>query len=259
MPQRYFLEIAYNGKQYSGWQVQPNNVTVQSTITEAISTLLNSQTSVTGCGRTDSGVHASQYFLHFDTDQPLPDQFAYRLNTMLPKDIHSKRLIENFPEGAHARFDATYRAYDYYIHFEKNPFKYELSCLFPAIPLDIESMQEVVALLPTYTDFPMLCKTGGDNKTTLCTIYKTELIYDELGKTMRFHVAANRFLRGMVRRMVGLLMMVGKGKISVVEFKAVMDKKESQFKYNHSVPGHGLYLSEVRYDFIEDTKAPKPV
>lgn len=246
---RYFLEISYNGTAYCGWQVQPNGVSVQGTVNQALSTILNEPIHCVGCGRTDAGVHASQFFLHFNANNELPKLFDLRMNRFLPKDIAVHRVITELPEKAHTRFDATYRAYDYYIHFFKNPFKDELSWHYNWLPLNFEAMRQAADLLLQYEDFEMFCKTGGSNKTTLCTIFKTELVLDEDGKGLRFHIAANRFLRGMVRRIVGILMAVGKEKISIEALKAVMDK-EAKFPFHPSAPPQGLYLSEVKYDYI---------
>lgn len=246
---RYFIEIAYKGTDYSGWQIQPNGITVQETINQALSTILNEPISCMGCGRTDAGVHASQFFLHFDAKNALPKLFHSRLNKFLPKNIAVKRIHENIPQEAHTRFDATYRAYDYHVHFHKNPFKNELSWYYNWLPLNIEAMKEAADLLLQYEDFEMFCKTGGNNKTTLCTIFKTELLVDMEAGTLQFHIAANRFLRGMVRRIMGMLMAVGKEKVSIEVFKAVMDKK-AKFPLNPSAPPQGLYLCEVRYDYV---------
>ena len=201
MPQRYFLEIAYHGKNYIGWQVQPTGISVQAKINEAMSLFLRETVNVVGCGRTDTGVHASTFFLHFDADTPLPDDLMNRLNRFLPPDIAVKRLITQIPANTHARFDAIYRAYDYHIHFNKNPFLTEFSFFFPWRPLNMEVIQQAIELLPQYTDFRMFCKTGAGSKTTLCNLYKAEMHLNETNGTLRFHIAANRFLRGMVRRM----------------------------------------------------------
>lgn len=253
MPQRFFLEIAYHGKNYIGWQVQPTGVSVQSKVNDALSLFLKEPINVVGCGRTDTGVHASQFFLHFDAENPLPDDLMNRLNRYMPPDIAVKRIITQIPPNAHARFDATYRAYDYYLHFDKSPFLTEFSFFFPWRPINMEVMQQAIALLPQYTDFRMFCKSGAGSKTTLCNLYKAELHLNETTGTMRFHLAANRFLRGMVRRIVGCLLFMGKDKISLEEFMEVMDKRKNQFpKINISVPPQGLFLSEVRYPYLNE-------
>ena len=242
---RYFMEIAYDGTDFCGWQVQPDKVSVQSTIDEAISTIFNETLHCTGCGRTDSGVHASKFFLHFDSTQTVPpENFLNRINKFLPKSI---AVFDVFESDKHARFDATYRAYDYFLHFKKTPFKNQFSFFFPFRPVDVEKMKTAFALLSNYTDFSPFEKSNSSSKTSICQIYKTDIIFDEQAHSMRIHIAANRFLRGMVRRVVGSLLMVGVGKISLEEFKTVMDN-QGTFSYNISVTGRGLFLSEVRYD-----------
>lgn len=257
MKKRYFLEIAYNGKNFHGWQQQHENskaITVQDMLTAALRHQLKiADLSVVGCGRTDAGVHASQYFVHFecDKDKVLPDNLVFRLNRMLNNDILVKRLIDGLPDNAHARYDATYRAYTYHIHFEKNPFLGDFSYHYPFLPLDFGAMQEAAALMLRYDDFPMFCKTGGGSKTTLCNLYKTALALDETQKTLQFHIAANRFLRGMVRLTVGTLLCVGKHKISLKEFKRVLDEKHNRFEsMNIAAPPQGLFLCEVRYPYV---------
>ncbi len=248
---RYFLEIAYHGKNYCGWQIQPNKPTVQQTLCEALSVICNSQIEVTGCGRTDSGVHASQFFVHFDVVE-LPGNFLHRLNRFLPKDIAAKRVLDDVPATAHTRFDAFYRAYTYQVHFEKSPFLHEQSFFFPWKLLNREAMQQVCQGLTQYTHFPMFCKSGGSAKTDICHIYKAKLVFNDEQGTMFFHIAANRFLRGMVRRIMGCLLMVGKNKISVDEFQMVMDNRKKKFeKMNISVPPQGLFLVEVRYPYVK--------
>ncbi len=249
---RYFLEISYKGTAYCGWQVQPNGISVQDTINQSLSTLINEPIHCVGCGRTDAGVHANQFYLHFDASNELPKMFLSRLNKMFPKDIAVKQLISDLPPKAHTRFDATYRAYDFYVHFYKNPFKNELSWYYNWLPLNFEAMQQAVDLLLQYEDFVMFCKTGGSNKTTLCQVFKTELEVNKSEGMLRFHIAANRFLRGMVRRIMGMLIAVGKEKISIAEFKAVMDR-EAEFPFNPSAPPQGLYLSEVRYGYVSSS------
>ena len=251
---RYFIELAYNGKTYHGWQMQQNGTSVQATLDDALSKLLRTPTFCVGCGRTDAGVHASKYYAHFDTENPIDDStlFLFKINRILDQYIAIKRLIEQVPPNAHARFDATYRAYDYYIHFQKNPFNDDFSYYYAWLPLDIAAMQQAANMLLNYNDFPMFCKTGGGAKTTLCTIYKSELHYNSQAQTLHFHIAANRFLRGMIRLIVGALLMVGKQKLSLVEFKQTLENKDFRFaKLNISAPPQGLFLSEVRYPYIE--------
>jgi len=242
---RYFLQIAYDGTNYSGWQMQPNKVSVQSTIDEALSTIFNEPLAhCTGCGRTDSGVHASDFYLHFEASNPIPENFVYRINKYLATDITVKRIFEC---DRHSRFDATYRAYDFHIHFDKNPFKHRFSFFFPYKPLDIPKMQRVAASLVNYKDFKPFEKSKSSSKTSICQMYECALFYDEQTQSLRLHLAANRFLRGMVRRITGAVLMVGVGKISESTFKEVMDTTGA-FSLNVSVPPNGLFLSEVRYE-----------
>lgn len=242
---KYFLEIAYFGRAYHGWQVQPDRVSVQSTLEDALSTIYNQKITTVGCGRTDSGVHAKQFFAHFITEADIPDKFIYRINKMLPMSIEVKRIYE-VEDWMHARYRANYRAYEYYIHFNKDAFLSEHSFFFPWMPLDVPAMQKAFKMMQNFKDFRAFCKTGGNQKHYLCDVYETKLELDELTGKMKFRIAANRFLRGMVRRTVGCLLMVGKGKISLEEFERILREKK-KFKLNISVPPQGLYLVEVRY------------
>ena len=241
---RYFLELAYLGTNFSGWQMQPNKITVQSTIAKTLSTIYNEPITCLGCGRTDSGVHASQFFLHFETTKDVPVNFLYRMNKMLSRDIVIHRIFEC---DKHARFDATYRAYEYFVHFKKSPFLEPHSFFFPYSPLDFEKMYKAFNMLNNYIEFKPFEKSKSDSKTSICRIYKTQISINEATHQMKIHIAANRFLRGMVRRIVGALIMVGKDKITLEEFKTVMDH-QGTFSINISAPAQGLFLSEVRYE-----------
>ena len=253
---RYFLELSYKGTHYNGWQVQPNAHSVQAVIEDAISTLLNAPTDIVGCGRTDAGVHASQYYAHFDTQKLLPSQFAYRLNRILPPDIAINRLISDLPPEAHARFAATYRAYHYHIHFQKNPFLADQSYHFSMLPLDIDKMQQAAKLLLNYCNFRMFCKADSNTNHHLCNLFESNLTFDEQNQTLLYRVAANRFLRGMVRLIVGSLLMVGKHKISLDEYQNVLQRQLPKFeRANLSVPPQGLFLVDVRYPFINNTQS----
>lgn len=247
---RYFIEIAYKGTQYAGWQVQKNKPTIQGILNAALSTILNSSISCIGAGRTDSGVHCLQTFAHFDTADFVPVDFIPRMNKLIPKDIAVKNIYTVHPE-AHARFDAISRSYEYHIHFEKDPMKQDLSFLFPFPPLDIEAMKKATNLLTTFEDYKSLSKLNKDLKTTLCKIHNAHWETKQGGTDLIFYISANRFLRNMVRRIVGAMLMIGKGKISIEEFKQVMELKKS-FRINISVPPQGLYLTEVKYPFIQN-------
>lgn len=246
---RFFVEIAYNGTNYHGWQIQPNGDTVQERINDILSKLHGETINCVGCGRTDAGVHASKFYLHFDAQTPAHDNFVYKLNRMLPKDICVRKIIP-VTDTQHARFDAFYRAYDYYIHFEKSPFLENLSHYYKyAYDLDFEKMQEAFSFLAEVKDFTSLCKKS-DTKTNICQIYETNLIIDKTAKTIQIHIAANRFLRGMIRLIVGSLLAVGEGKVDIPTYKEHILAKKI-LPYNNSVLACGLYLSDVRYPFLK--------
>lgn len=246
---RYFIEIAYNGTNYHGWQVQPNATTVQEIINDAISTILQETISVVGCGRTDTGVHASNFYAHFDTENEIKsvDEFAYRLNKFLPKDITCFKciIVEN---DQHTRFDAISRTYRYYIHQNKNPFKLDSSFLFQR-ELDLDKMNKAAALLKNYDDFTSFAKLHGDNKTNICELFYAHWTKIEDG--LIFEIKANRFLRNMVRSIVGTLLDVGQNKISIKEFTDIIELK-NRSEAGVSVPGKGLFLAKIEYPYIND-------
>ncbi len=249
MTKRFFLQIAYNGSNYHGWQRQPNALTVQEAIEERLGHLLSSKTTTMGCGRTDTGVHASHFMLHFDHQQALPDNFLYRLDKALPPDIVAQKIYEVAPD-AHARYDATRRSYDYFMHFNKDPFAAGRSTFVSFRDLDIELMRELVAVLPAYEDFQCFCKSGGAQNSTRCEIFEAELIHDPAAGHLRFHISANRFLRGMIRLIVGSLLLVGRRKIEVEDVEDALSLGTS-LKRSLSAPAEGLYLTEVHYPYIE--------
>jgi len=246
---RHFLEIAFHGKNYVGWQLQPHAVSIQQVVTEALRTILQDESIKTmGCGRTDAGVHAQQFFLHFDLAEAPPADFLKRLNKFLPPDIAARRLIP-VANNAHARYDATARSYEYLIYFDKNPFLTEFGLFFPFGPLDISAMRQAVKLLPDHHDFDPLSKFNPDLKTTLCNIHEARLLEQRKARQLRFQITANRFLRSMVRRIVGALLIIGKEKMSVEEFRHVMETS-GRFKRNLSAPPHGLCLTRVKYPYL---------
>lgn len=247
---RYFVELAYNGTHYFGWQRQPKQITVQEKIEHAFSTILRTQIAVMGCGRTDTGVHAMQYFLHFDMEGEFPKAFLSRINKFLPKDISIFRI---FPVAAdaHARFDAYHRAYEYHLTFIKNPFQQETSFLFPFPQRpDMDLMTAAAQLLLEYKEFFPFCKTNTDAKTMICDLKRAEWVLNEDGNGMVFHIAANRFLRGMVRLIVGMSLNVGTGKVTLEELKQAMDT-QSRLKKSWSVPPQGLFLKDIKYEFVQ--------
>ncbi len=244
---RYFTELAYNGTRYHGWQKQPNAISVQEKVEEAFSTILNTKIEVVGCGRTDTGVHASQYFLHFDFDGKIPDRFLNRINLFLPKDIAIRRIFE-VGEKCHARFDAIKRSYEYHIVFEKSPFATETAWHYHAAQkLDLEKLNKAAGLLLKYRAFFPFCKTHHDAQTMECDLQRSEWIRDDKNGRLVFHISANRFLRGMVRLIVGMCINVALGKLALDDVKEAMDKQVILEK-SWSVPPEGLFLSEVKYD-----------
>lgn len=249
-PQRYFLELAYEGTHYHGWQLQPNAVTVQQKLNEALATVLRQPVETTGAGRTDTGVHARQLFVHFDDEQgKIAGQtikIVNSLNALLPYDIAVKQLVPVAPE-AHARFDATLRSYEYHIHFSKNPFKNNYSWLVRDQP-DLELMNQSAEIIKTYTDFGCFSKSNTQVMTNNCKISRAEwVIQDE--DSLVFHISADRFLRNMVRAIVGTLLMVGRKEIAPEAVRQIIESK-NRSKAGTSVPACGLYLTEVKYPYL---------
>ena len=243
---RYFTELAYNGTRYHGWQKQPNATSVQETIERAFSTILNEKIEVVGCGRTDTGVHASQYFMHFDFGGEMPKGFVGRVNLFLPKDIAIRQIFE-VDENIHARFDAIHRSYEYHIVFEKTPFEIETVWhYYLAKKLNVEKLNEAAALLLNYKEFFPFCKTHHDALTMECHLTRCEWVLDRDKKKLVFHITANRFLRGMVRLIVGMCINVAAGKLAIEKVNEALDK-QAHLEKSWSVPPEGLFLSEVKY------------
>lgn len=241
---RYFIEFAYNGTAYCGWQIQPNGVSVQEILEKALTTIMRNRTAVTGAGRTDSGVHALNMTAHFDTELPLPDpqKLIINLNSLLPQDIavHSIREVQ---PNAHARFDALSRRYEYHIIFDKNPFLTDQACRLHS-PLDIDAMNRAAQTLFDYTDFTSFSKLHTDVKTNDCTIIDAH--WQQLSDRLIFHIEANRFLRNMVRAIVGTLLQVGTNKITIEKFRQIIESK-NRCNAGHSVPACGLYFVRATY------------
>lgn len=241
---RYFLELSYKGTSYNGWQRQPDAPSVQQTIEMALSTLLRSAVEIVGAGRTDTGVHAAYYVAHFDTEREIADgkKFSYHLNALLPPDI-AVRNVERVPDQAHARFDAREREYTYHILPYKEPFRTETTWQY-YVPLDMERMNEAAALLMRYDDFTTFSKLHSNNRTSICKIYAAE--WRRSGDELLFTVRADRFLRNMVRSIVGTLVDVGRGKISVEAFRGAIESLDRS-RASSSAPAQGLFLSDIRY------------
>ena len=242
---RYFVTLSYDGTRYHGWQIQPNGVSVQERLQEALSTLLREPIAVTGAGRTDAGVHARMMVAHFDWKGDAIDgqQLAYKLNRLLPYDIAVSK-VEMVSEDMHARFSATSRMYHYYIHTTKDPFQRAYSCEIH-YPLDFAKMNDAARILMTYEDFGAFCKSGADVKTTLCQVTKAEWVQTS-PTTWYFEIRANRFLRNMVRAVVGTLIEVGRGRLSLDDFKKVIEGKQRS-DAGESMPGNALFLEDIVY------------
>ena len=242
---RYFVTLSYDGTRYHGWQIQPNGVSVQERLQEALSTLLREPIAVTGAGRTDAGVHARKMVAHFDWKGDAIDgqQLAYKLNRLLPYDIAISK-VEMVSEDMHARFSATSRMYHYYIHTTKDPFQRAYSCEIH-YPLDFAKMNDAARILMTYEDFGAFCKSGADVKTTLCQVTKAEWVQTS-PTTWYFEIRANRFLRNMVRAVVGTLIEVGRGRLSLDDFKKVIEGKQRS-DAGESMPGNALFLEDIVY------------
>lgn len=249
---RYFIELSYFGKNYHGWQRQPNAVTVQETIEVALSTLVGKSTTIMGAGRTDAGVHAAQMYAHFDwySSEDKSDFFTpsglkkltQKLNNFLPPAIVISSIFE-VPEESHTRFDAISRSYFYRISRGKNAFTIDQAYAYK-YPLDINAMNEAAAILLDYKDFECFSKSKTDVNTYLCDI--TEVYWEIKDNELIFHITANRFLRNMVRAIVGTLLMIGQGKKPVSWIHDVIATKDRS-QAGSSVPGHGLYLSDIKY------------
>lgn len=242
------MTFSYDGSRYHGWQIQPNGDSVQQQLQHALSLLLRCDVTVTGAGRTDAGVHARMMVAHFDVDvvSPLlstPEQLAYKLNRLLPCDIAVSK-VEQVTDDLHARFSATSRMYRYYVHTAKNPFLRNTSCEIH-YPLDFNKMNEAANVLMEYEDFGAFCKAHADVKTTLCHV-KTARWYQTSPTTWYFEIRANRFLRNMVRAVVGTLIDVGRGRVTLDGFRDIIEGR-SRSDAGESMPAHALFLEDITY------------
>ncbi len=241
---RYFLELAYDGKNYHGWQIQPNAISIQETIEKCLSIILRESIKITGAGRTDTGVHATQMYAHFNTNQILNKTFLNRVNNFLPKDISILDLFK-VNDNAHTRFDATLRKYKYFISLRKDPFNYNSSWQFSNIDLNIQLMNDAAKILFDFEDFTSFSKLHTDVKTNNCKIYEAK--WSVINPNyLCFEISADRFLRNMVRAIVGTLVDVGKEKITPDEFRQII-KNKNRNQAGASAPAKGLFLVEVNY------------
>ena len=260
--QRYFIELAYNGTAYHGWQIQQNAVSVQELLNKALSTILRQPIETTGCGRTDTGVHAKEFFAHFDIEGHSPwsmvdsksssyglstIDYGHKvrgLNALLPPDIAIKNIIPVHAD-AHARFDATSRSYQYHVRFSKDPFLQGASWQLRDVP-NIGLMNRAAVIMMDYIDFSCFSKSNTQVKTNNCKITSAEWVKTDSG--IVFHITADRFLRNMVRAIVGTLMMIGREEISPESIREIIESK-NRSNAGTSVPACGLYLTEVKYPF----------
>jgi len=242
--QRYFIQLAYNGTNFHGWQIQPNAISVQEVMEKALSTLLKEKIEVVGAGRTDTGVHASFYVAHFETVNNIADleQLKNKLNSFLKHDIRIDHIFEVEPD-IHARFSATYRTYHYYISTKKQLFRQDFSAYYP-YKFDAEMMNRAAQTLFDYSDFTSFSKLHTDVKTNNCKIMKAEWVDND--GLMVFEITADRFLRNMVRAIVGTLLEVGKGKLTVNDFRTVIEQKD-RGRAGVSVLAKGLFLTDIGY------------
>ena len=244
---RYFIELSYDGTAYCGWQVQPNGESVQGCIQRALSMLLREEVSITGAGRTDAGVHAAMMVAHVDIPADLSpeatNQLVYRLNGILPHDIAIHRIYP-VPDDMHARFSALARTYYYYVHTRKSPFLRDRSWRLVHAP-DFEAMNRAAATLLEYEDFTSFSKVNTDTKTNICHVRSARWV-QLADYEWRFEITADRFLRNMVRAIVGTLMEVGRGQLSLEGFRQVIERKDRSAA-GDSVPARGLFLQEVKY------------
>jgi tRNA pseudouridine38-40 synthase len=243
---RYFITLSYRGSRYHGWQIQPNAVSVQATLEGAIATILRQNIALTGCGRTDTGVHAGYYVAHFDAEGDLPIRFLNGLNSLLPEDIAVYSIQAVSPE-AHARFDAYERSYAYHLSFRKDPFLTDTAWFYPQFSrLNLGNMEKTASLLPQYASFFPFCKSDSGVEAYHCDLKNAtwECLPDNRG--LVFHITANRFLRGMVRLIVGACVQTGIGQLSVADVQQALDMQTALPK-NLSVPPHGLFLTRVLY------------
>lgn len=240
---RYFIELSYNGKKYHGWQIQPDVISVQEKLNDAISTILQKKVEVVGAGRTDTGVHASQMFAHFDIENLIKGDVVHKLNSILPNDITVYKVFL-VDDEMHARFNAESRSYEYRIWLGRNPFLLDFSWQIHSQKPDLSKMNEAANTLLEYTDFQTFSKVKTEVYTFNCNV--TAAFWKQEGDLLTFHISANRFLRNMVRAIVGTLVDVGLGKISTNDFRQIIESK-NRSNAGLSVPAKGLFLTQIKY------------
>lgn len=243
---RYFLELCFDGTAYHGWQIQDNAKAVQGEVNKALSTVLQTDCFVTGAGRTDTGVHAMQMFCHFDAEinESDADKLIYQLNSVIPSDIAFKSVVR-VKDDANARFDASSRSYLYQIVQEKDPFLINKAWYYP-FKINLELMNEACDILKSYRNFASFSKSGSDVKTDICDL--KHALWTKNGGIILFNISADRFLRNMVRAIVGTMVEIGRGKMDLAEFRKVIESSDRS-KAGFSVPPCGLYLKSISYPY----------
>lgn len=246
---RYFFHIGYHGSAYNGWQKLPQAHSIQQVLESSISQILKKNITIVGCGRTDAKVHATQFFFHLDVDTPWNFDLLFRLNKNLPPDIAVFDILpmQGLP---HARFDATQRTYDYFIHTYKDPFLTNVSTLCQEKNLDVSKMKEAVACLTRYDDYGALCRNAAQHRTTICKVSSANLFVSPNEDRLRFTISANRFLSGMIRIIVSKLLQIGTNNLSVEAFENFLITKEPVHVNEPAYP-QGLYLSKVTYPYLD--------
>jgi tRNA pseudouridine38-40 synthase len=244
----FFLHLGYDGSDYSGWQWQPNAPSIQGEIEDNLEAIFKQKITVFGCGRTDAGVHASQYVMHIELASKPSFDLKFRLNKNLPDDIVVYDVIE-MEDNRHSRYDATLRTYDYFIHSYKDPVLYKHSSYYDLEAMDINAMQKAASLLTKYQDYKSVCKQPHLYKHTLCEVSEAKLYVSSDNLRLRFTITANRFLRGMIRLLIYFLLKVGKGEMTLEAFENMLSK---QIEYENKMPAfpNGLYLSRIQYPYI---------
>lgn len=245
---RYFFHIAYNGRSFNGWQKQPKVYSIQEVIENKLSQVFKTLITINGCGRTDTGVNASQYFFHADLPTEFDFDLKFRLNKLLPHSIAIFDIIE-VDDKRHARFDAVQRQYDYFLHTYKDPFLGQLSSYYDINELNLEAMQSAVSLLPQYKDYRAFCTSPDKNEHTICHVRAAKLFKTTSGDQVRFQISSNRFLGKMIRIIMGKLLKIGQGNLTVAEFEQLLITKETPPMLEPAHPT-GLYLSKVTYPYL---------
>ena len=241
--------MGFNGYNYRGWQRQPIALNVQQVVETSLSQILKEPVSIMGCGRTDAQVNASQFFFHVDVVKQWDYDLMFRINKTLPDDIVIFEIIP-VKDNQHARFDATQRTYDYFVHTYKDPFLSSVSALYLEKNLNLSKMKEAVALLVKYHDYRALCKTPDEYRTTICNVTSATLFTDTSGDKFRFQISADRFLGKMIRIIMGKLFLIGRGELSVAEFESYLITKKTPDTFEPAYP-QGLYLSKVTYPYLD--------